>query len=50
METFREWYAENKNSEILHNEYRESVFDLPKSERPTFRQWCIEHYEFENNY
>ena len=50
METFKEWYAANKDSEILRIEYIESVFDLPKKERPTFRQWCKKRYEYENNY
>ena len=52
METFKEWYSANKDSEILRVEYIESVFDLPKKERPTFRQWCKKRYEYkyENNY
>ena len=48
METFKEWYAENKDSEILRMEYDESVFDLPKKERPTFRQWCKQRYDYNN--
>ena len=48
MDTFKEWYEENKNSEILRMEYEESVFDLPKKERPSFKRWCKERYEFEN--
>lgn len=50
METFNKWYQENKNSEILRIEYIESVCDLPKEERPTFRQWCKARYEFEIRY
>lgn len=50
MGTFKEWYAANRNSEILRIDYMESVYDLPKSERPTFRQWCKERYDFENRY
>jgi len=44
METFKNWYNENKDSEILKIEYIESVYDLPKKDRPSFKAWCKEYY------
>ncbi len=44
METFKEWYSENKDSEILRIEYIESVSDLEKKDRPSFKSWCKEYY------
>lgn len=46
-ESFAEWYAENRESEILRNEYLEAVYDLPKGEKPTFKQWCKTYYEYQ---
>lgn len=44
METFKEWYDANRDSEILRIEYIESVSDLPKKDRPSFKAWCKEYY------
>jgi hypothetical protein len=51
METFNEWFEENKNSDILKEEYREYVNDcfISGFHPHPFEKWSKKQYNFEHN-
>jgi hypothetical protein len=51
METFNEWFEENKDSHILMEEYREYVNEcyMDGFSPVNFIKWCKSNYDFEYN-
>ena len=49
-ESFNKWYASNRNSDILKDEYREYKYESEEEDKLTFKQWCKKRYEYIEEY
>ena len=52
-ESFNTWYASNRNSDILKDEYREYKYEAEEYDlvdKLTFKQWCKQKYEYIEEY
>jgi hypothetical protein len=49
-ESFNTWYQENKDADILLDEYRDYLLDEVQAKKMIFKQWCREKYEWLKEY